>query len=65
MLQQLQLGHTAPFVIKTEPLSLVRHIITTMNGIVYQWNKQPNVEILMGNKSVQYLKPAKSYKEYC
>ena len=46
-----------------EPLSLVGDIITTANGIVYQWNKQPIMEILIQNKPVQQLKPAKSYKK--
>ena len=30
-----------------EPLSLVRDIIITTNGIVYQWSKEPNKEILI------------------
>ena len=38
-----------------EPLSLVRDIIITANGIVYQWNKEPNKEILVQNTSVQHL----------
>jgi len=38
-----------------EPPSLVHDILTTTNGIVYQWNKQPNMEILIQNKPVQHL----------
>ena len=38
-----------------EPLSLVRDIIITTNGIVYQWNKEPNKEILIQNTPVQHL----------
>ena len=42
-------------------ISLVHDIITTSNGIVYQWNKQPNMEILIQNKPTTV--PAKSYKK--
>ena len=37
-----------------EPLSLIRDIIITMNGIVYQWNKEPNKEILIQNTPIQH-----------
>jgi len=37
-----------------EPLILVRDFIITVNGIVYQSNKEPNREILMQNTLVQY-----------
>ena len=48
-----------------EPLSLFRDIIITANGIVYQWNKEPNKEILIQNTPIQHLKLPKSYKKNC
>jgi len=30
-----------------EPLSLIRDIIIAANSIVYQWNKEPNMEMLI------------------
>ena len=39
-----------------EPLSLFRDIIITAIGIVYQWNKEPNKEILIQNTPIQHLK---------
>ena len=47
----------------SEPLSLFRDIIITTNGIVYQWNKEPNKEILIQNTPIQHLKLSKSYKK--
>ena len=41
----------------SDPFSLVSDIIITMNGIVYQWNKEQNMEILVQNTST-VLKPA-------
>ena len=46
-----------------EPFSLFRDIIITATGIVYQWNKEPNKEILIQNTPIQHLKLAKSYKK--
>ena len=46
-----------------EPLSLFRDIITTANGIVYRWNKEPKKEILIQNTPIQHLKLPKSYKK--
>ena len=49
--------------LRSHSASLFRDIIITANGIVYQWNKEPNKEILIQNTPIQHLKLAKSYKK--
>ena len=46
-----------------EPLKFVRDIITTTDRIVYQWSKEPNMEVLMLKHTSTALTPSKSYKK--